>query len=68
MLSLLPPETERFLKTLCASRLQAFRPRSFTAAMGFATTFLVIAVLLYCDRDVAPIFGHLSYYAGIQHR
>jgi uncharacterized membrane protein HdeD (DUF308 family) len=48
--------------------VQAFRPRSFTAAMGFATTFVVIAVLLYCDRDVAPIFGHLSYYAGAPHR
>jgi hypothetical protein len=48
--------------------VQAFRPRSFGAAMGFASTFFVIAVLLYCDRDVAPIFGHLSYYAGIQHR
>jgi hypothetical protein len=44
------------------------RPRSLTAATGFATTFLVIAVLLYCDRDVAPIFGHLSFYAGIPHR
>ncbi len=48
--------------------VQVFRPRSFTAATGFATTFVVIAVLLYCDRDVAPIFGHLSYYAGIPHR
>jgi hypothetical protein len=48
--------------------LQAFRPRSLTAAFGFATTFLVIAVLLYCDRDTAPIFGHLSFYAGVPHR
>jgi hypothetical protein len=27
---------------------------------GFAATFIVVALLLYCDRDVAPIFGHLS--------
>ena len=27
---------------------------------GFALTFVVLAVLLYADRDVAPIFGHLS--------
>ncbi len=47
---------------------QAFRPRSSTAALGFATTFVFIAVLLYCDRDVAPIFGHLSFYAGAPHR
>jgi hypothetical protein len=48
--------------------LQAFRPRSLVAATGFATTFVVAAVLLYCDRDVAPIFGHLSELAGAPHR
>jgi hypothetical protein len=48
--------------------VQAFRPRSFAAAAGFATTFLVTAVMLYCDRDVAPIFGHLSQLAGVPHR
>ncbi|HEY2372544.1 MAG TPA: hypothetical protein VGH82_08335 [Gaiellaceae bacterium] len=48
--------------------LQALRPRSLTAATGFATTFLVVAVLLYCDRDTAAIFGHLSQYAGAPHR
>jgi hypothetical protein len=48
--------------------LQAFRPRSLTAATGFATTFLVVAILLYCDRDTAAIFGHLSQNAGIPHR
>jgi len=48
--------------------LQAFRPRSVVAASGFATTFAVMAVLLFCDRDVAPVFGHLSTYAGVPHR
>jgi hypothetical protein len=48
--------------------LQAFRPRSLLAATGFATTFIVIAVMLYSDRDVAPIFGHLSELAGVPHR
>jgi hypothetical protein len=48
--------------------VQAFRPRSFTAATGFALTFVALAVLLYCDRDVAPIFGHLSQFAGPPHR
>ena len=47
---------------------QAFRPRSLTAALGFATTFLVVAVLLFCDRDSAAIFGHFSFYAGVPHR
>jgi hypothetical protein len=48
--------------------LQALRPRSLTGATGFATTFIVVAVLLYCDRDTAAIFGHLSQYAGAPHR
>ncbi len=48
--------------------IQAFRPRSLTAAYGFAATFLVLAVILYADRDISPIFGHLSYYAGVPHR
>jgi hypothetical protein len=48
--------------------VQAFRPRSLVAATGFATTFIVAAVMLFSDRDVAPIFGHLSKLAGIPHR
>ncbi|HZR94370.1 MAG TPA: hypothetical protein VFA56_01665 [Gaiellaceae bacterium] len=48
--------------------LQYFRPRSLTAAGGLATVLFVIAVLLYCDRDTAAIFGHLSVYAGPPHR
>lgn len=48
--------------------VQAFRPRSFVAATGFATTILVVSVMLFCDRDVAPIFGHFSQLAGVPHR
>jgi hypothetical protein len=44
------------------------RPRSQAAAAGFAVTFVVIAVLLYCDRDVAPVFGHISELAGTPRR
>jgi hypothetical protein len=44
------------------------RPRSNVAAAGFALTFVVIAVALYCDRDVASVFGHISPLAGAQHR
>ena len=47
---------------------RAVRPRSSAAAAGFALTFVVIAVVLYCDRDVAPVFGHISPLAGAQHR
>jgi hypothetical protein len=30
--------------------------------------FVVISVSLYCDRDIAPVFGHLSPAAGAPHR
>ena len=45
-----------------------FRPRAALWRTGFALTFVVLGVLLYCDRDTAPIFGHLSPLAGEQHR
>jgi hypothetical protein len=48
--------------------LAIFRPRSLVLNSGFALTFVVLAVLLYCDRDVAAIFGHLSPLAGTPHR
>lgn len=47
---------------------RALRPRSGVAATGFAITFVVLAVILYCDRDVAPVFGHISPLAGAPHR
>jgi hypothetical protein len=48
--------------------VQAFRPRSTTAAVGFATVLVATSVMLYSDRDVAPVFGHLSPLAGVPHR
>lgn len=48
--------------------VRCLRPRSHAAAAGFALTFVVIAVLLYSDRDVAPVFGHISPLAGTPHR
>src|SRR5215212_8661728 len=47
---------------------RSLRPRSQTAAAGFALTFVVLAVVLYCDRDTAPVFGHISPVAGAPHR
>lgn len=43
---------------------QVLRPRQFAWRAGFAMTWVVLALLLFCDRDVAPIFGHLSDLAG----
>jgi hypothetical protein len=47
---------------------RCIRPRSQAVAAGFALTFVLIAVALYCDRDVAPIFGHISPLAGTPRR
>jgi hypothetical protein len=44
------------------------RPRSVAVGSAFALTFVVLAVMLYCDRDLAPVFGHLSPTAGAPHR
>ncbi len=41
----------------------AFRPQRGVWQAGFALTFVVVAVMLYADRDLAPIFGHLSDFA-----
>jgi hypothetical protein len=43
---------------------QALQPRRIAWSVGFALTWVVVAVLLYADRDLAPIFGHLSDMAG----
>jgi hypothetical protein len=48
--------------------VSVFRPRAALWRTGFALTFVVLGVLLYCDRDVAPIFGHISSQAGTPHR
>jgi hypothetical protein len=45
-----------------------FRPRSSFFRYGFGICVLALAVMLYCDRDVAPVFGHLSPLAGVPHR
>jgi hypothetical protein len=36
---------------------QALRPRQVVWRLGFAVTFVLLAVLLFADRDAAPIFG-----------
>jgi hypothetical protein len=43
---------------------QALQPRKGIWGAGFALTWVVLAAMLFCDRDVAPIFGHLSRFAG----
>jgi hypothetical protein len=47
---------------------RSIRPRSVALGSVFALTFVAISVMLYCDRDLAPVFGHLSPLAGVPHR
>jgi hypothetical protein len=48
--------------------VRALRPRSVAVGSAFALVFVVVAVLLYADRDVAPVFGHIAPSAGVPHR
>jgi len=45
-----------------------WRPRSIVFRSGFALIVVAVSVMLFCDRDVAPVFGHLSPLAGVAHR
>lgn len=45
-----------------------FRPRADVWRAGFALAVVAMAVMLYTDRDAAPIFGHFSPLAGKPHR
>ncbi len=47
---------------------RALRPRSTAFAGAFAAVIVAMSVMLYCDRDLAPVFGHLSTLAGTPHR
>jgi len=47
---------------------RVFRPRSAALQTAFAVVFVAVSVMLFTDRDVAPIFGHLSERAGTPHR
>ena len=39
---------------------QALEPRRLVWRAGFALTFVLLAVLLFADRDTAPIFGRFG--------
>jgi len=46
----------------------AIRPRSVALQVTFAVVVVAVSVMLFADRDVAPVFGHLSPLAGSPHR
>jgi hypothetical protein len=45
-----------------------FRPRSVVLKAAFALSVVALSVMLFSDRDLAPVFGHLSPLAGAPHR
>ena len=45
-----------------------FRPRSIVLKTAFALSVVALSVMLFSDRDLAPVFGHLSPLAGAPHR
>src|SRR5436309_1979090 len=45
-----------------------FRPRSAVLKAAFALSVISLSVMLFADRDLAPVFGHLSPLAGPPHR
>src|SRR4051812_24353731 len=45
-----------------------FRPRSVVLKAAFALSVIALSVMLFSDRDLAPVFGHLSPLAGPPHR
>jgi hypothetical protein len=44
------------------------RPNSGVLRAALALSIVAVSVQLFADRDVAPVFGHLSPLAGEQHR
>jgi hypothetical protein len=47
---------------------RVFRPSSAALRSAFAVVVVLLAVMLFSDRDLAPVFGHLSPLAGVPHR
>jgi hypothetical protein len=57
-----------FIVTAIFPLALVFRPRSDALRACFALMIVIVSVQLFADRDVAPIFGHLSPLAGEPHR
>jgi hypothetical protein len=47
---------------------RAWRPNWVVANAGIAIVFVFVSLALFSDRDLAPVFGHLSPLAGEPHR
>lgn len=57
-----------FVGTAIFPLLLVWRPQSAVLRTCFALTIVCVSVQLFADRDVAPVFGHLSPLAGVPHR
>jgi hypothetical protein len=57
-----------FVGAAAVQLFRVWRPRAPVIQGSLATVMLIGAVMLFADRDLAPIFGHLDKLAGIPHR
>ena len=57
-----------FLVASVVPLLLVWRPHSAVLRGAFALVIVCVSVQLFADRDVAPVFGHLSPLAGVPHR
>jgi len=57
-----------FVVTAVVAFAAALRPRSVALRAAFAITIVAVSVMLFADRDNAPVFGHMSPLAGEPHR
>ena len=57
-----------FIALAAIALAAALRPRSTAVRAAFAVGIVAVSVMLFADRDVAPVFGHLSPLAGAPHR
>jgi hypothetical protein len=57
-----------FIALAAIALAAALRPRSSAVRAAFAVGIVAVSVMLFADRDVAPVFGHLSPLAGAPHR
>ena len=57
-----------FIGLAAIALVAALRPCSDAVRVCFAAGVVAVSVMLFCDRDTAPVFGHLSPLAGAPHR
>ena len=63
-----PPRVDDGRSAPCSRSRGLWRPNWAVANAGIAIVFVFVSLALFSDRDLAPVFGHLSPLAGEPHR